>query len=269
MRSKGDLAPLRSPVLYCRQNPSQRHEWSQSRHRLCQASLQAASFASSLASAACCSSIRRSATCASTGRAGSNPAGCCVLALPCGNRAPTCASSISWPKGRATERVTRRQVGTLSIGDDVLTWWLFGLPWADAARHVLAWRAEGWQPDEVWVTSLTSVLAARRAGCDSPHQVRLVARGERPAWRRLPHTLSRPRRRQQRRRPDRLRPRRRSVCSSLISPSTRRRLPAPASISMVQQEAHRGRLMKWWMRWPPRPPGHPGVCFFRRVAAWP
>ena len=59
-------------------------------------------------------------------------------------------------EGMNDGRVTRRQVGTLAIGDDELTWWLFGLPWADAARRFSAWRAEGWQPDEVWVTSLTS-----------------------------------------------------------------------------------------------------------------
>jgi hypothetical protein len=52
--------------------------------------------------------------------------------------------------------VTRRQVETFQIEGDDLAWWCYGLPWADIGRRFRQWRAEGWVPDEVWVTSLTS-----------------------------------------------------------------------------------------------------------------
>jgi hypothetical protein len=53
-------------------------------------------------------------------------------------------------------RVTRRQVETFQIDGEDLAWWCYGLPWQDAGRIARQWRAEGWRPDEVWVTSLTS-----------------------------------------------------------------------------------------------------------------
>jgi len=53
-------------------------------------------------------------------------------------------------------RVTRRQVETCERDGESLVWWCFGLPWADIGRLAARWRADGWQPDEVWVTSLTS-----------------------------------------------------------------------------------------------------------------
>jgi hypothetical protein len=89
-------------------------------------------------------------------------------------------------EGTNDGRVTRRRAGTLSIGSEQLTWWLFGLPWAEAARRVLAWRAEGWQPDEVWVTSLTSFWqrgvqdVIRRVKYDWWPQARVVLGGVYP-----------------------------------------------------------------------------------------
>ena len=53
-------------------------------------------------------------------------------------------------------RVTRRQVQTVPIGNDQLTLWCFGLPWPDIARRVRQAPLDAWQPDEVWITSLTS-----------------------------------------------------------------------------------------------------------------
>lgn len=53
-------------------------------------------------------------------------------------------------------RVTRRQVQTFAIEGEDLAWWCFGLPWADIGRLARQWQAAGWQPDEVWVTTLTS-----------------------------------------------------------------------------------------------------------------
>lgn len=53
-------------------------------------------------------------------------------------------------------RVTRRQVEPCERDGENLTWWCFGLPWVDIGRLAQRWRADGWQPDEVWVTSLTS-----------------------------------------------------------------------------------------------------------------
>lgn len=60
-------------------------------------------------------------------------------------------------EGTVDGRTTRRQVQTFTIDGDKLAWWCFGLPWADVGRRALAWRAEGWQPDEVWVTTLASI----------------------------------------------------------------------------------------------------------------
>jgi hypothetical protein len=52
--------------------------------------------------------------------------------------------------------VTRRQVETFQIDGADLALWCYGLPWLDVGRVVHQWRGQGWQPDEVWVTSLTS-----------------------------------------------------------------------------------------------------------------
>jgi len=37
-----------------------------------------------------------------------------------------------------------------------LQWWCYGLPWEEVGRRARLWKGEGWQPDEVWVTTLTS-----------------------------------------------------------------------------------------------------------------
>jgi len=58
--------------------------------------------------------------------------------------------------GTGSGRMTRRQVSTFQIEGSELTWWCYGLPWAEVTRRSRQWRTGGWQPDEVWVTTLTS-----------------------------------------------------------------------------------------------------------------
>ncbi len=84
-------------------------------------------------------------------------------------------------------RITRRQVETFEIDGEELTWWCFGLPWQDAGRLARQWRADGWQPDEIWVTSLTSFWwrgaqeVIRRAKYDLWPEARVVLGGVYPS----------------------------------------------------------------------------------------
>lgn len=86
----------------------------------------------------------------------------------------------------AEGRVTRRQVETFQIEGEDLVWWCFGLPWAEIGRLMRQWRAEGWLPDEVWVTSLTSFWrrgaqeVIRRLKYDWQPQARLLLGGVYP-----------------------------------------------------------------------------------------
>jgi hypothetical protein len=83
--------------------------------------------------------------------------------------------------------LTRRQVETFRIDGESLTWWCFGLTWQDAGRLARQWRADGWQPDEIWITSLTSFWwrgareIIRRAKYDWWPQARVVLGGVYPS----------------------------------------------------------------------------------------
>jgi hypothetical protein len=89
-------------------------------------------------------------------------------------------------EGAVEGRPTRRLVETFAMDGDELAWWCFGLPWADVGRRVQAWRNEGWQPDEVWVTTLASIWqrgaqeVIRRVKYDWWPQARVVLGGVYP-----------------------------------------------------------------------------------------
>lgn len=83
-------------------------------------------------------------------------------------------------------RMTRRLSHTVQVDGETLSWWCFGLPWVDVGRRFRQWRADGWQPDEVWVTSLTSFWwrgvqeTIRRLRYDWQPQARIVLGGVYP-----------------------------------------------------------------------------------------
>jgi len=84
--------------------------------------------------------------------------------------------------------LTRRKRDVVTVGSISLARWYFGLPWSEVGHRARAWKADGWQPDEVWITSLTSFWwrgvaeFAQRVRLDWWPDARIVVGGVYPAY---------------------------------------------------------------------------------------